>query len=273
MKVCFYCSYNLSPVGYQEITFDTETGIQSQTPIDAEVAKTLLTHGGAKTAIGYEGSMYYLVLKGMRKTKPEIPVNTPGRDWYANCALTAPVGELTTLCAVAYYGYTAYQEFVTRLTACLTPQEDETSYVVDANGWRELMTEASARYQAFLETGDPDFKGAPCGLGREQMEEALEILRSSRISGLYEFVLLEGELGYFLSSCGCEDPTQVRYYVKAGGDSSEEVRHTANPDVSKTQADFLSGLLIGGAAALTLYTAYRAGKAVGRIRRKRQRRR
>lgn len=270
MKVCFYCSYNLSPVGYQEVILDTETGVQSQSPAGVEVVKTLLTHGGANSAFGYDGAAYYFVLKNMRKTKPEVPRDIPGRDWYMNCALAASASELPALCAIAYYGYTAYQKFVARLAACLTPQEEEASYAVDENGWRKLMTEASARYQTFLETGNVNFADAPCGLELEQMGEAFLILRSRKIEGLYEFVLLEGELDYFLSSCGCKNPAQVRRWVKASGEPSGRARRVViEPHGPEERSGIAPGLLLGG-AALAAFTVYQIGKAVGKARRKRR---
>lgn len=271
MKAYFYCSYNLSPTGYQEVLLDTETGLQSRTPVHVEAVRTLLTHGGAKSAIGRSGDAYYLVLKDLRRTKPEVPANTPGRDWYVNCALIASSRELTALCGIAYDAYTAHQAFLTRLAACLSPREEEISYAVDPASWRELAEEASARYQAFLEAGEADFSDAPYGLGPEQLREALAILRTREITGLYEFVVLEGELDYFLSANSCKGTAQVRHFVKAGAKSAGGPRRVlVEPSLSEKRVDLAAGLALGGTALLALCLAGQVRKSVKKSRRRRK---
>lgn len=272
MKAYFYCSYNLSPTGYQEILLDTETGLQSRTPVHAEAVRTLLTHGGARSAIGRCGDEYYLVLKDMRRTKPEVPANTPGRDWYMNCALLASSRELAALCAVAYDGYTAHQAFVARLADCLSPKEEEVSYAVDPAGWRELAEAASARYQAFVETGEPDFADAPCGLGPGRLRKVLEILRSREIGGLYEFVMLEGELDYFLSANHCKNAFQVRHFIKVGPTGSDGPQDEAVSDAGRQRNLPAPGLLIG-AGVVGLGVAGLVRKHAKKNRRKRNGRR
>ena len=276
MKAYFYCSYNLSPVGYQKIVMDTETGAQARSSIDVETVMTLFTHGGAKTALGYDGSVYYMVLKGLRVTKPEIPLDTPGQNWYINYALTGSREELPQICAAAYYGYTACSEFAEQLAGCLTPQNERASYAVDVSGWRAVMEKASARYQAFLESGAVDFSDAPCGLGLEQMQTALAVLRAQKITGLYEFALLEGDENYFFSSTGCTDRSQLRHYVKAHVEPPKAGSRTryAEPRTSGDGKNIAPGLLLGGVAVFTVgYAVYQIGKSIGKASRRKERRR
>lgn len=274
MKAYFYCSYNLSPTGYQEVLLDTETGLQSRTPVHAEAVRTLLTHGGARSAIGRCADEYYLVLKDLRRTRTEVPADTPGRDWYLNCALIAAPCELADLCAIAYDAYTAQQAFLTRLTGCLsTREEGEASYAVDPEAWQALVKAADERYQAFLDSGEPDFSNGPYGLGQEQLWAALDMLRSREIEGLYAFVVLEGELDYFLSSNRCQDASQIRRFVKVGTTGAHVSRDEEKPE-SIDPMDFLEpGIVVGVGALVGVCVA--AGAAVHfrkSAKRKRQRR-
>lgn len=266
MKTYFYCSYNQSPTGYQEIALDLETGVQTRDG-GPEVIKTLFTHGGAKSALGFDGSAYYLVLKGMRVTKSEVPADTAGRDWYMNCALTASAEELPQLCAAAYYGYTAYSLFAARLAACLTPESEAVSYAVDVPGWRRVLEEASGRYQAFLESGAVDFSDAPGALTLQQMKPAIKVLHAQKMTSLYEFALLEGNPDYFFSSIDCTDRSRLRHYVSLNAEES-------SADGRETDESPIPGILLGGAAVLAgVYAGCQIGKCIVKAVRKKQERR
>lgn len=220
MKVHFYCSYNMSPAGYQRVLFEPESGRQSLHASDCAAAEDLLIHGGAKSVLGFDDNTYYFVLKDLRETRKDTAPDAPGRRWYMNLAVTAHARELKTLCALAYEAYTRSQGFSARLAACLTAQNQACSYVVDAAKWNALTEEACARYDAFAASGEPEIADTPCGLAPERLEPAFRLLRTQEITGLYEFALLEGSVSYFLGET--RDPAGLWNYVTIGSEEPEE---------------------------------------------------
>ena len=219
MKVHFYCSYNMSPVGYQRVLFEPENGGQSLHGSDCATVEDLLLHGGAKSVFGLDENTYYFVLKDLRETRQYTAPDAPGRRWYMNLAVTVPARELKTLCAIAYEAYTQSQAFSARLAACLTAQDQACSYAVDTAKWNALTEAACRRYDAFAASGEPEISDTPCGLAPERLDAAFRLLRTQEITGVYEFALLEGSVSYFLGET--RDPTGLWNYVTIGAEETE----------------------------------------------------
>lgn len=279
MKVYFYCSYNLSPVGYQKISLDPVAEEQGPCNIATKAVETLLTHGGAESALGMDGLDCYFVIKGVKHTDVKLSRETPGRSLYLNLGVTSPAGESEEVLAVAYYVYTQYHDFVVRFASCITPQDGEVSYTVDPTLWRQLMEVARIKYAAFLKNGEAEFSNAPHSLSPDQLMEAFDLIRRENLHALYEFALLEGDAEYFRTSCGCDDPAQPVHFVLLNG-SPESARPTgSNPrQQTKDQGDRIqldpkllaAGIVVGlMGAGVTAYGTYRLGKLIGGLRRKR----
>lgn len=273
MKVYFYCSYNLSPAGYQKIALDPATGEQRLGGGEDKTISTLLTHGGARSAFGLDGADYYFVIKGMKSVDDTLPPETPGHSKYLNLGLSAREEELEALCAVAYAAYTNYRSFVRKLAGCITPREGELSYAVDAEGWRQLVKESGEKYRPFAESGITVFSDAPGGLPQPRLTEALALLREKNILALYEFVLLEGDAAYFRTSCGCDDLTQPVHFVLPEEDAPRQAAPPSRPAAAVSLPPELTAadILLGAAAIGTMVCcAYQLGKVVGKLRRRRK---
>ena len=273
MVVYFYCSYNMSAVGYQRVSLNPNTNVQEVCSIDLPTVDMLLTHSGAETAFGLDGNKYYFVIKNMRVVKETVPPNTPGRSWYMNLALVDSDKEY--ICAMAYEAYTNYQSFVNKLAGCLTARDENPSYAISGERWKLLIKEASTNYRTFIESGTVDFFNAPSGLSQDQMQEAFALLRTQEISAKYEFAVLESNEEYFRSSYRCDNNSQLRHFVKAHGTSSTTTEKRTRQPIQSTrerERDLIGPGLLLGTFALSVFGMYQIGKAVGAMRRRKTRR-
>lgn len=247
MNVYFYCSYNMSPTGYQQTSLDLADGIQHLAASGEDVIDAFLTHGGSLSGFGVDEGAYYFVMKGLRAVKPDVPSDEPGHTWYMNVGFSAEAAELSNLCAIIYHMYTDYQNFSCCLASGLSVAEQEMSYLIDVDNLREMLKESVERYNDYTVDKAIDFHSAPSGLSKKQMDVAYKLLLNQKISSPYEFVILEGTEGYFRKSMNISSGEKIRHAVNVykATDSNVQAKDAGPQEKTARQRKIALAVVLG----------------------------
>lgn len=267
MKFDFYCSYNLSAVGFRRVEVDLSAGTQKIINSGDGVVGKLMTVAGAKSAFGHDASNYYLVLKNIKAIDKEKSIDTAGHTWYINVAVRADKSELDRLCALIYFAYTDFDAFTDIIVNTLSVSSGSIPFSVDINPLNELETEAAKRFARFEKTKTVQFISGPYECSEKELSAALEAVTAKKLSKLYEFVIPENDMEYFNEMFS---GNRHSYHDRGTREVSKKADTTSDflNNVSDFAGNHRNEIIIGSAAAGGIYCAYRVLKFIKRKKRK-----